>query len=69
MTTDMNINMVGCLRTKSHFGYDMIHNICTDTVTRLDWTFGDWASLAFLLALVLLVIGGVSFLIWDARRW
>lgn len=58
-TIDANINAMQCVVTKNHIGYDVIHNVCSGVVARVDWTPVDWAGA---MALTILGIGGVALL-------
>ncbi|WP_439538721.1 hypothetical protein [Sphingomonas sp.] len=62
-TIDANLNSVQCIVTKNHFGYDVVHNICTGTTTRLEWALGDWAGAAGLSLVALLGLAVVGLLI------
>lgn len=60
---DANLNNVNCLVTKSHFGYDTIHNLCTGTITELAWSVGDWGRFIVLSTASVLLVGLVAALL------
>ena len=64
--TDVNANLnnTNCIVTKSHFGYDAMINICSGKTTNVDWAFGDWCALTFVIFIGLLLLGMIIGIIY-----
>lgn len=63
---DINFNATECLRTATDIGVERVHNICTGTVTAVEWGSADWAlAIVFgsLMAAAALVVSAIVILI------
>lgn len=66
-TTDLNLNQADCIRTASSFGKTVYTNICSGTITTIDWGGVDWAAAigcigaALLVALIFLGMAKLMF--------
>lgn len=43
-TVNANINSADCILVKSHFGQDIVHNICNGTQQTIEWGAGSYAE-------------------------
>lgn len=53
---DLNVNAAQCMKTASHFGFERVHNVCTQTVTDVPWGSADWAGLGVVAVLAVFVM-------------
>lgn len=72
MNAEVAFNKTNCIVTKNHWGYDTLVNICNGTTRNIDWTWMDYAGVAGMgiVALLLLAfVGCFIFMIVDNLRW
>jgi len=57
MADETNLNFAECIKETSDFGVTHVHNVCSGTLTHLQWGSADWTTAVLLCIAGVVVIG------------
>ena len=63
----IDLNNAQCIRYTMRFGETVYYNICSGVITQIPWGGFDSVVNYGIVGLLLLLVCGIAFMMWDVR--